>query len=299
MLVSYHNETLDTNWSHEIIEKCCKKKPHEEDPPDGDCCSDSWKNELNDVKAKYNTAVEEAAQADASYTLIKERRDQLKLWWDELQKTDDKVKEICHQFEIIACQTKKIHINTKWAVEAIRILYCMIIDFYMQVDGLKVKYDRLRDCINCINHPALSPTHGIVLCIDNYGKQLDLVIGTRDQLIKLLMEIVELANQLWRNVDGEKGLEFVICAWHKEICQEKPKDNTEDKWCELKPILTFPISKDPYYEFVKGKLEADEKRVLELNQELLKANKKAASILACKDSLEKAIDKVKASERCK
>lgn len=316
MLVTYHHEPLDKNWGGDIIEKCCKKKPEDEDPCGGDCCSDSWQNELNEVKTNYSKAVEEARQAREHYDLIRDRRDQLKVWWDELKNAEDLVRDICQQFELIVSQSEKIHINAKWASDAIRILYCMVRDFYMQVDELKKKYDRLIKCIECLKHPALSPGQGIRLSIDNYGKQLDIVIATRDEIVKLLMAAIQLSAQIWKNVDGETGLEHVICIWHKALRCDKQCDDCADKqrqeyteqsetllckdgWCELKPILSFPICLDPYFVCVKNKYEADDKEVKRLFTDLVKKDKRKESLLACKQSLENAIKEVDPKSRCK
>ena len=172
MLTQHKYANLDQAvWEPKIKDCCAKENP--DDPSGCDCCYDSWLLELKDVKVKYSQTEEKAKQLKDELSVVADRRDKLKKWFDELTTANDLARKICDQLEIILTQTDKIATNTDLAVQAIKTLYCMIRDFYMQVDLIKTKYDRLMNCIKCLNNPALAPGQGIMKCLEEYGKKLD------------------------------------------------------------------------------------------------------------------------------
>jgi hypothetical protein len=306
----------ETPWKDRIKECCNKEDP---DHPKGcDCCYDNWSEELKEVTTRFWEADEEAKQIASELAFITDRQYKLKNWHDDLSKTDELSRNICDQLEVLIDQTEKIATNTLFAVKAIKVLYCMIRDFYMQVDLIKAKYDQIQICISCLHDPVLDPGQGIVKCLKDYGVKLDALIATRDELVKLVMEAIYTAYRINKNLDEEYGLHMVISEWKstfncEESCQEneeaqsgyaeqtgndkKGRDtkkynngkNKNEEECVLAPVLQFPICNDPYYHLVKGKYDADKAKVSELAKKLVELNKKKESLLACKLSLQAAI----------
>ena len=140
------------------VKDCCEKekKPPETNNGSGDCCYDEWTLEFKDYDTKYQNA-------DRLVTTLTERRmhlgtqkDMWKLWKDEMDKVCDFSEKICHQLEVLLHQTHRVSRNQWLTKRAINLLYCMVRDFYMQIDEIKVKYDRLQNCIKCLNNPALA-----------------------------------------------------------------------------------------------------------------------------------------------
>lgn len=323
MLTQHNYEVLDrATWEPKIKECCDKENP--DDPRGCDCCYDTWLDELKEVKVKYNETEEKSKQLKDELSLLEERRDKLKKWYDELTKANDLARKICDQLEIVLEQTCKISTNTDLATHAIKTLYCMVRDFYMQVDLIKTKYDRLLNCIKCLNNPAFASGQGIMKCLEEYGKKLEILVATRDELIKMLMAAIKIACRINKSIDEKYGLTTVITEWKDAFnceiaCDDSsepcppPKSQSIAKAqsptqepvvsclgeCNLEPILQFPICKDPYYQCLDDQYKADKKAAEDLAKELLRENKKKESLLACKQSLETAIKEVDPKARCK
>jgi|AntRauTorcE11897_2_1112592.scaffolds.fasta_scaffold18658_2 hypothetical protein len=305
----------ETPWKEKIKECCEKEDPN--DPRGCDCCYDSWTEELREVNTKFSEADEKARQVSMDLAYVSERRDKLKTWYDELTKAHDLSQHICDQLEIMQDQVVKITTNTQYAVDAIKILFCMIRDFYMQIDWIKTKYDQIDTCIRCLNDPVLVPGQGILKCLDDYGKKLEILIATRDELLKMVMTAIYIAYRINKNLDEEFGLHMAIGEWQitfkcDEPCAEdggaecrykynqteSEKGNEEQENCNLSPRLKFPICNDPYYKEIKNKYEADKECTTELAKDLIVLNKKKESLLACKQSLKAAIEEVDPKSRC-
>lgn len=324
MITEHVYEQLEQEkWEGKIRECCQKEDP--DDPKGCDCCYDSWQEELKDVKVKYAEAEEQARLLAAELAFVSDRRNKLKIWYDELTRADELSRQLCHQIEVFIDQIDKVTSNTKLAVKAIKILYCMARDFYMQIDLIKIRYDYLINCIRCLNEPALQSGQGIVKCLEEYGKKLDAVIATRDELIKLLMAAISLAYRIRKNIGKSYGLLTVVTEWksalhcddecggsgedkdqtsketkaESEPCDDDDENPCMDRDCELKPILHFPICNDPYYKKTEEKYTKDKQCADKLAKELVELNKKKESLLSCKLSLEAAIKEVDPKTRCK
>jgi hypothetical protein len=315
----------ETSWKDRIKECCEEENP--EDPRGCDCCYDLWKEELRGVNTKYSEAEEEARLISAELIFITGRRDKLKTWYDELTKANDLSRSICEQLEVMLSQIEKISLNTKHAVRAINLLYCMIRDFYMQIDLIKLKYDQIMNCIRCLNEPALAPGQGVVKCLEDYGKKLEALMNTRDELLKMMMAAIYLAYRINKNIALDFGLYLIIQEWETTLnCAEDCSSSTsggysdknnrrmkegygyeeeyhhkeeEKKGCQLTPVLEFPICNDPYYDSLRNKYEVDKARAAELSKKLIDLNKKKESLLACKQSLTAAIQETAPRTRCK
>jgi hypothetical protein len=231
------------------IFKCCRKDIPE-DPTCTDCCYDTWQDEYKEVIQKYTKADERYTQAKKRLDFAIDKKARFKTWLDELDKAEDIARKICHQLEIIASQTEKIWFNSIKATKAIEYLFCMIRDFYMQVDYLKKRYDELQNCINLNNDPALAEKDkGILKCLTEYYKKLNDVINTRDEIVKQVVDAIRIS-YLIRNAmstqdyphgynpcdenhrpcrchDSEKvyyGFKTIICEWYCAFeCDEKCK----------------------------------------------------------------------------
>ena len=323
MLTKHMYETLQTTWDKKIKE-CCQK-PHPDIPPGSDCCYDKWTEELKSVNKVFKEADEEAKQKTAEFSYVSDRRDQFKKWYDELTKVNELGTAICDQLNVLYGQVVKIGINTQFTVDAVKILFCMIRDYYLQLDKLKEKYDALLNCIKCLNNPGLVPGTGLMKLIEAYGAKLLAAQASRDDLLILLMSALGLAEKIDLNTGPDYGLQTVVAEWKNSMnCDEncEPGSNTGDEKkkmqsnsgnggikstghsdepdeCELRPILKMPVSKDPYYEEIRTKYDNDKAEADELASELLSLNSRKESLLACKQSLEAAIKEVNPIERNK
>lgn len=293
------------------IKKCCEKKKKPSDDPSGDCCYDTWMDEYEEVNAHYNEEDREVTALTNDLTYLTSQRDMWKTWYDELYKVQDSSRKICHQLQILLHQVHRMGRNTHLTDRSIRILYCMIRDFYMQLDYLKVKYDEFINCIKCINHPSLAPGQGIRILIDDYGKKLDAALSTRGAILDLLFKAISLAFQLNQNIEHRFGMKTIIKEWEKafhckEKCGEEPehhegegqKKETEFENTDLKPHLHFPICNSRYFDFVEDQLEKKNHEVDEVNHELLEETKERDKYKAWKDGLDAVIKAVDPKTRC-
>ena len=319
MLTTYEYDQLDKEkWQSGNILECCFGENPDDPNGKGDCCYNSWQTELVQITSLYSEAEEQAKQLLYEYNLIVQRRDKLKGWYDELTKLDLSAKKICDQLDVMLNQLEKIYTNTELAVKAINILYCMIRDFYLQVDYIKTRYDQLLNCIRCIDNPALAPGQGIMKCLDEYYKKLDAIIKTRDSMVLLILSAIKIANQLSHQIGSDFGLSSILESWKftfnceeecgipEEECANRQIDNPTPKTaslgsegCVLEPMITFPICNDIYYADLKSKLASDETLAKELAKNLLEKNKRKEELLACKQSLVAAIIEVDPKLRCK
>jgi hypothetical protein len=210
-----------------------------------DCCYDNWKDELKKVNQSYSETIEQVDQMKKTLTFVTERRDKFRKWLDELLKAEDMARNICHTLEIIAVQSDKIWLNSDKARSAIEILFCMIRDFYYRVDYIKKRYEELQRCIAGNNDSSLVKGQGILKCLDDYLVKLEAVIKTRDELIKLIVEAIKLANLIRNNIstkendgnykpcepgapcncdstDSHYGFKTIICEWYCSFkCDEE------------------------------------------------------------------------------
>lgn len=236
---------------------CCSTQ--QTDDPCSDCCYDTWSDELKDVSTRYGHAVEEAQQLQNRLSLVLDKRNRFKKWLDELTDAEEKAKAISDQLEIIASQSEKIWFNACKASEAIEILFCMVRDFYYQVDEIKKRYDLLQNCINNNTDPSLVKDQGILKCLGEYYKKLDEVIKTRDELIKAVIAAIRLAQLIRNNISTRNcpceedqydpckpgticdcktcpevyGFKAIICDWYCELhCDNgggKPCNDDDDE----------------------------------------------------------------------
>lgn len=344
MLTTHNYRPLEVDLEKGTIYDCCKKET-QDDPNCTDCCYDTWRDSLKKVNQTYVAAKEKADQLQVKLTYLTDRRDRFKTWLTELDKAEDYARKICYQLEILAVQSDKIWYNTHKATLAIEILFCMIRDFYMQVDYIKKRYDDLQTCINKNSDPSLIKGQGLLKCLEEYSIKLDLVIKTRDEIIVAVLNAIKLANLIRNSIStGEVpddynpcapvqkpchvktneysyyGFKTVIREWFDAFecdvpCEEENASNQnpyaqkqssgqiqeqkpEAESCELVPIFDFPLCRDKYKIKIQDWYNSDNTVVKNLGGELKEANMQKESLLACRQSLVKAIVEVDPKTRC-
>lgn len=200
MLTQHNYQTLEPEIAKgSKIFDCCRKDPPE-DPKCTDCCYDQWRDELKEVSTRYSQELEKASQLQKQLGIVTDRRNRFRKWVDELNDAEEMARAICYQLDVLASQSEKIWYNACKTVEAIEILFCMIRDFYYQVDQIKIRYDSLQNCINSNSDPSLVKDQGILKCLGEYYKKLEEVIKTRDELIKAIVEAIRLSQLIRNNI---------------------------------------------------------------------------------------------------
>ena len=222
MLTQHNYKEIDKNWDKKI-EECCKKE-NPDDPKCTECCYDAWRAELKIIYRRYGHATERANQLSKKLVFFTERRNKYKTWLEELDKANDLARKICDQLSILAVQSDKIWYNSCKAVEAIEILFCMIRDFYMQIDYLKKRYDELQRCITQNPDSSLVKGTGILKALEEYGAKLDAVIKTRDDIIKFIVDAIRISNLIRNNISTlecprDKNNAYKPCDPNPKPCQ--------------------------------------------------------------------------------
>lgn len=309
------------------IKECCEPEKRPGEPEgSGDCCYDTWMKEFKVIDAEYNEADRRVKHITYRLTNLKTQRDMWKTWKDELDKACDSSKKICNQLEILLHHTSRISKNSWLTKRSINLLFCMLRDFFMQVDLLKKKYDNLVNCIKCLNNPALFAGQGIMVFIDEYGKKLDAVILTRDKLVELVISAIGTANKINKSI-GHKGHQYGLysvlkewkdafncdgdCGDDEENSEKRrydsgrgdryrntPEGEFEDT--DLEPIFKFPICESEYYKKIEDKYKEDNKDFTDLSKLLLEETKQRDNLKALRDGLTSVMsDKdVDPSKRC-
>lgn len=296
-----------TNIQQEIFD-CCHPDNTSDNPPSGDCCYDAWKNDLNQVTADWKAAKHCADHKQKEYEYTSAWYQKVKIWCDEWTATDENADALCRQLELFILHLEKICKVNEKTDEALEILFCMAKDLYMRVDKLKAEYDELMQCINCLKNPALAPGTGIVKYLEDYGKNLDAIIATSEDLIGKIIVALELGYGLEEDLCDEFGLKHILIYWKKVFhctgCnnnegdqqnqkQREIKDSGSGKYhCELHPAICFPLDEDDYYKELHQECTDLKQKTEKLKEERDKANEKRDALQACKESLELAISQV-------
>ncbi len=246
MLTNHNYQPIPSDWDKDVLD-CCQQTP--DDPTCIECCYDTWQNELKVVTQKYNSAKENADQLQKKLAFITDRRNKYRKWLDELNNAQDLALDICNQLELIAVQSDKIWYNSCKAVDAVEILFCMVTDFFMQLDYIKTEYDDLQNCITNNSDPSLVKGQGILKSLDDYKAKLDIVIKLRDDIIKNIVAAVKIANLIRNNISTKDcdyesydpcadnptpcagdityyGFKTVICEWYKAFACDVPCTDT-------------------------------------------------------------------------
>lgn len=298
---------------------CCDKGPND-NTPSGDCCYDTWRKDLEQVTADWKIASTIATHKQTEYDNTYSWYQKIKAWCDSWVTTDEKADTLCRQLELFILHLEKTCQVTGKTGDAVEILFCMAKDLYMRVDKLKSEYDELMNCINCLKSPELAPGTGIVKCLEDYGKKLDAVIATRDDLMLKIIAALELAYAMhtdlcknyslkeelmyWKNTFKCEGSAGGGCSSGEENAQKQgPKlikaSGTGMECCELHPSISFPLDDDQYYKWLQQECDEFKQKTENLKQQRDKANEKRDSLQACKDSLEAAIKEVDPKNKCK
>lgn len=293
-------------WDKDFFCDCCEKTKTPPDPS-CDCCYTTWQCELDRVTRENKLVTKELQHVQKHLDLVTARTTRLKTWFDELTSASDLARKVCHQLEIIEDQVVNICINTEFTVKSIRILFCMIREFYVEVDCLQTRYDCLINCIKCLNNTSISMTQGIGKALSDYGAALTALIATRDNLLKLVMAALAAAEQLHWEICDNCGFKRLIIDWLETLhcgvpCEPIPIDCDDDdsfteKEC-LFPMLKFPICNTSYYCLIDRLYKEDKKKMKELTEEKQKLTKWQLSLQAGQQSLTTALKEVGQTARC-
>jgi len=248
MLTKHNYTDVDSaKWDEKGLD-CCKTT-NPDNPTCVDCCYDSWQTELRIVTQKYSKAAEQATQYQNKLTVVTSSRSTYRKWFDEINDLQDTATEICNQLELLAVQSDKIWYNSCKAVDAVETLFCMIRDFFTQLDLITTQYADIQNCITNNTDPSLVKGQGILKALDDYKAKLDIVVKLRDDTSKNIVTAVKLVHQIANNISTRNcnenfdpcskknkacsgddiyyGFKTVICEWYKSFACDVPCPDTD------------------------------------------------------------------------
>ncbi|HKR03202.1 MAG TPA: hypothetical protein VJY62_01095, partial [Bacteroidia bacterium] len=270
------------NGNSGCLPDCCKEIIID-DPKGCDCCYDDWTADLKGTTCSYKEWNARVDKLSRHYTIKTEWRDKLKTMMDDLTKTNEKASDIFRQLLLFIKHLEKLCNITEQSNKSIRILFCMIEDLYIRVDGLKKDYDILMTCINNASktNPELSPGTGVIKCLEEYGKKLDAVLSTRDNLITLATSAIEIAFKLHESLCkdndncGEGKLDYglinIIEYWRDIFIGQK---NENCGTCIFEPGIKFPIDQSDYFNKINADFNVTNEKVERLKKKLDEAKSK-------------------------
>jgi len=230
----YHNIPVDKD-NNVVLPECCTQ-PDPEDSECQDCCYDEWKTGLRSVTQRYAREKDKADLVQKQINFLTERKSHYSKWYDEIEYAEELSRNVCIQLEVIFSQTHKLWYNNCNANKAIKKLFCMIRDFFLEVDYIKCRYDELWACLIKSTDPSLQEDKGIRSCLKNYGEKLDAVIKVRDDIIKLMVDTIKLSQLMRNNIntfccpDDKNYDPCKEAAKEGSALCENNKDTTPDKY---------------------------------------------------------------------
>jgi len=314
-MLSIYEENGKKEWRDEHFRDCCYQPPQPD--PGGDCCYNTWNSELKKVNQELAIADKKLQHVTKYLGVVTDRTTRLEKWYTELDNASQLANEICCQLEIIESQLNSICINTEFTIKAIKILWCMVKEFYIEVDCLYVKFECIMNCIKCLNTTAISTTQGIGKVLADYGTALTALIGTRDNLLKLVAAALAAAEKLHWEICDSCGFSRLITDWQEtlhcgvpcepvdiECVDDEDDDDSRDDCAPMPhenclfPILSFPICQTDYYKLIAWLYRKDKRLMKKLTERKQKLTKWFNSLTAGQASLTNALKEVNQTARC-
>jgi hypothetical protein len=297
----------DKEDSNAYIPECCGTVTTD-DPNCCDCCSGTWTEDLKVITRSLKEWTTKADKLSKYYTLRSGWRDKLKGWYDDMTLADEKSDDLVRQIELFINHLNKICLITEETTKAIKYLFCMVEDLYIRIDLLKDAYDELMTCITTAKktHSELDSSQGVLKCLDDYGKKLISVTGTRDVIITTLTQAIELMYQLHESLclreencgegkPGDYGLINIIMYWRDVLYGTI---STNHGKCQFQPFIHLPIDESHYYKKLENDWKETRGDVEDIKKRFDAAKEKRDSFTAYKDSIEKALKEVDRSVIC-
>jgi hypothetical protein len=300
-----HYKKKDDNKSNEeaYAVGCCTPPEGSGTPADCDCCFDTWTKELRVTSNQFKHWDAKVNKLTQICTFESAWKDKLKSWLDDLTTADDKSNDVARQIVLFINQLNKICVVTTESIKAINILFFLVKDLYTRVDRLKADYDELINCINNAgkSHPELGAGSAILICLTEYGKKLQAVIDTRNNMIQSVAAAIEIAHKLQEYLciderHADYSLIDILKYW-KEIFNGDKAHNHGP--CPFDPLLTFPIKSSDYFNTISSRLADVTNRLTGHKKELDYALDKKAGFQASRDGLTRALAEADPAIKCK
>ncbi len=155
-------------------------------------CLQMWKEELRRVQNALIKAEAEADRACSCYTTILNIKAKLNIYRDNINITNAIIVKIEAELGILLAQLQDDVCNkAQCTVEAMKVLYCFILDFFDCLDKLIV--DNVTSLINEIECFNLNKPSIVLKCLQALLEKLTIVAAMQQAVIKQIIEVVECA----------------------------------------------------------------------------------------------------------
>lgn len=278
--------------------------PAYSDPLD---CISTWKNELAVAQLGLSRATAEYNAASRRYAGAKEWVDQLGVYWNNIQKTDELAKAVLAQLPPFMDHAEMLTKNTEHTVSATRILICDLEDVIDCADELQDLIKALMDVIKGLETQKLATKPMKILPVmetltTKFNEAYEMII----QSILKAIDVLNGSDQLHHSVEKRNGLIRNLAEIKRQLdtpdpqafCSHYPNDNSCQDELNPKPVFSLADNNNQYYCTTQDQFNKACDEISEIESEKVSADARKKAFQACVDSLSNAIDTAETAKAC-
>lgn len=278
--------------------------PAYSDPLD---CISTWKQELAVAELELSRASAEYNAASRRYTGAKEWVDQLEVYWNNIQKTDELAKAVLAQLPPFMDHAETLTKNTEHTVDAARILICDLEDVIDCADELQDLIKALMDVIKGLETQKLATKPMKILPVmesltTKFNEAYEAII----QSILKAIDVLNGSDQLHHSLEKKVGLIRNLAEIKKQFdtpdpqafCTHYPKDNSCQDELNPKPVFSLADNQNTYYLTTKEQFDKACEEISKIESDKVSAESRKKAYQACVDSLTNAINTAETAKAC-
>ncbi|MEL7531494.1 MAG: hypothetical protein AAFN10_09315 [Bacteroidota bacterium] len=278
--------------------------PAYSDPSD---CISTWKQELEQAQVGLSIATAKYNAASRRYAGAKEWVDELAIYWDNIQKTDELAKAVLYQLPDFMAHAETLTKNTENTVKATKILICDLEDVIDCADELQKLIKGLMDVIKGLETQKLATKPMKILPVmeslsTKFNEAYELII----QSIIKAIEVLDGSDQLHHSLEKHNGLIRNLEEIEKQFsasdypvyCRHAPNDSPCQDGQIKMPIFSLKENNDPYYCDTEAQYKKAAKEIAAIESERVASEARKKAYQACVDSLTNAINTAETAKAC-
>jgi len=270
-------------------------------------CITTWKHELAVAQQGLAHATAEFNAASRRYAGAKEWVDQLEVYWNNIQKTDQLAKSILAQLPPFMDHAEMLTQNTENTVKAARILLCDLEDVIDCADELQDLIKALMDVIKGLETQKLATKPMKILPVleslnTKFNEAYELII----QSILKAIDVLNGSDQLHFSLETPNGFIRTLAEIKKQFdtpdpptyCTHAPNNNSCQDELNPKPVFSLEENNNQYYCTTQEQFDKACEEISELESDKVSAETRKKAFQACVDSLSNAINTAETAKAC-
>ena len=196
-------------------------------------------NRLREMNAYYQSALN-------AYNEAKTWEDKIKIYWENIQRTEDLADVVVADLEKLTNQIDCVCYNADQYTQAVRVLICCVKDTGLVLEYITTEMRDLMARIDCVKskEPALDSSKSILKCLDDYRTKLDAALKQTLETLKLALNLLKTAQLV---LNEKRGLEdFIAYLWvnggGRAAAENVPPATEVDSDCFYVPDDTEPTA---------------------------------------------------------